>query len=275
VTSALFDALLAAIGEREPVALVTVVAGPSPGAKVLVRPSEFLGSLGNELLDRIAIDDARAMLLQGATGIRHYGPEGEDCGDTLEVFVQSFAPPPSMLVFGAADFSRATVRIGKYLGYRVTVCDARATFATRKRFPEADEVVVRWPHDFLAEARIDQRTALCVLTHDPKFDVPLLTAAVKTPAGYIGAMGSRRTHADRTRRMKADGVGEEDLRRIRGPIGLDIGARTPEEVAVAIAAEIIALRHGRWAVPLSERSGPIHDHLSPDRAGERPPALEA
>ena len=261
MTTPILEALLAAISKHEPMALVTVVAGPSPRAKALVTPSGFLGSLGNDALDRVAIGDARAMLVHGTTGVRHYGPEGEERGDALEVFVQSFAPPPSMYVFGATDFSRATVRIGKFLGYHVTVCDARATFATRKRFPEADEVIVRWPHEFLAEARVDERTAVCVLTHDPKFDVPLLAAAVKTPAGYIGAMGSRRTHGDRIRRMQAEGVGEDDLRRIRGPIGLDIGARTPEEVAVAIAAEIIALRYGKGAVSLSERCGPIHGQL--------------
>jgi len=205
------------------------------------------------------IGDARAMLMHGSTATRHFGEHGEQREDTLEVFIQSFAPRPRMYVFGAIDFSRATVRIGKLLGYHVTVCDARATFATRKRFPEADEVVVRWPHEFLAEAPVDERTALCVLTHDPKFDVPLLMAAVKTRAGYVGAMGSRRTHADRIRRLEAEGVGADDVRRIRGPIGLDIGARTPEEVAVAIAAEIIALRYGKPAVALTDRGGPVHD----------------
>jgi xanthine dehydrogenase accessory factor len=269
VTATILEALLSAIREREPVALVTVVEGPSSGAKALVTPSSVLGSFGNDALDRATVGDARAMLVNGTTGIRHYGPEGEERGDALEVFVQSFAPPPRMYVFGAIDFSRATVRIGKLLGYHVTLCDARATFATRKRFPEADEIVVRWPHEFLAEAPVDERTALCVLTHDPKFDVPLLMAAVRTPAAYIGAMGSRRTHGNRIRRLQAEGVGADDVRRIRGPIGLDIGARTPEEVAVAIAAEIIALRYRKRAVSLSERSGPIHGQRYGGRDLER------
>jgi xanthine dehydrogenase accessory factor len=202
------------------------------------------------------------MLAQGASGTRHYGRRGEERGDEVEVFIQSFAPPPRMYVFGAIDFSRSTVRVGKLLGYHVTVVDARETFATAKRFPEADEVVVAWPHEFLAAAPVDERTVLCILTHDPKFDVPVLVAAVRTRAAYIGAMGSRRTHTDRMRRLRQEGVGERDLERIRGPIGLDIGARTPEEVAVAIAAEIIALRYGMEAPSLSQRSGPVHPLLS-------------
>ena len=258
MTTPLLADLLAAIREGAPVALATVVAGPGLGSKAMITPGSALGTLGDDGLDRALIGDARSMLAQGTTGSRHYGPRGEQREGDVEVFVQSFAPPPRMYVFGAIDFSRATVRVGKLLGYHVTVCDARATFATRKRFPEADEVVVRWPHEFLAEAAVDKRTVLCVLTHDPKFDVPLLLEAVKTPAAYIGAMGSRRTHTDRVQRLRALGLSEEQLGRIRGPIGLDIGARTPEEVAVAIAAEIIALRYGRRALALSERSGPVH-----------------
>jgi xanthine dehydrogenase accessory factor len=263
VTASILETLLAAVRAGEPVALVTVVDGPGVGAKALVTPTDVLGSVGNDALDRAVSGDARAMLMHGSTGTRHFGPQGEQRDDALEVFVQSFAPPPRMYVFGAIDFSRATVRVGKLLGYHVTVCDARATFATRKRFPEADKVVVRWPHEFLVDAPVDERTALCVLTHDPKFDVPLLMAAVKTPAAYVGAMGSRRTHAHRMHRLEAEGLGADELRRIRGPIGLDIGARTPEEVAVAIAAEIIALRYGRRALALSDRSGPVHGELAP------------
>jgi xanthine dehydrogenase accessory factor len=266
VTASILPALLAAVRKGDPVALVTVIGGRGTGAKALVTPSDVLGSLGNDSLDRAVTGDARAMLVHGITATRHCGEHGEQRDDSLELFIQSFAPPPRMYVFGAIDFSRATVRIGKLLGYHVTVCDARATFATRKRFPEADEVAVRWPHEFLVDAPVDERTALCVLTHDPKFDVPLLIAALKTPAGYVGAMGSRRTHRDRMRRLEAEGVGADALRRIRGPIGLDIGARTPEEVAVAIAAEIIALRYGRRALALSDRSGPVHREIPPARS---------
>jgi xanthine dehydrogenase accessory factor len=178
--------------------------------------------------------------------------------EDVAVFIQSFAPPPKMYVFGAIDFASAVARIGKFLGYRVIVCDARAVFATRDRFPSADEVVVAWPDEFLETAEVDARSVICVLTHDPKFDVPVLKAALETPAGYIGAMGSRRTHNNRTARLKEEGVTDEQLGRVSSPIGLDIGSRTPEETAVAIAAEIIALHTGHSGGRLSERSGPIH-----------------
>ena len=171
-----------------------------------------------------------------------------------------------MYVFGAIDFASAVARIGKFMGYRVTVCDARAVFATRERFPSADEVVVAWPDEFLKTAEVDKRTVICVLTHDPKFDVPVLTAALATEAGYIGAMGSRRTHDNRTARLKEEGATDEDLSRISSPIGLDIGARTPEETAVAIAGEIIALRTGHSGGRLAERSGAIH---APQQEGDR------
>ena len=153
-------------------------------------------------------------------------------------------------------------RTGKFLGYHVTVCDARGVFATRLRFPEADEVVVNWPHRFLAEAveqgLVDRRTALCVLTHDPKFDIPLLEVALRTDAGYIGAMGSRRTHDERLSRLRAVGVTESELARLSSPIGLDLGARTPEETAISIAAEIIATRSSASGRPLSSTKGRIH-----------------
>jgi xanthine dehydrogenase accessory factor len=262
VTATILETLLEAIRLDQPAALLTEVQGPAPGAKSLVTPALTMGSLGDRALDRAATGDALSMLVQGATGIRHYGTHGEERGDAVEVFVQSFAPPPRMYVFGAIDFSRATVRMGKLLGYKVTVCDARSAFATRARFPEADELVVMWPHEFLATAAVDERTVLCVLTHDPKFDVPLLKAAVKTPAAYIGAMGSRQTHRDRIQRLQAAGATTSELARISGPIGLDIGARTPEEVAVAIGAEIVALRYGRPAPSLSRRSGPIHEQAA-------------
>jgi xanthine dehydrogenase accessory factor len=164
-------------------------------------------------------------------------------------------------VFGAVDFTGALVRIGKVLGFRVTVCDAREVFATRARFPEADEVVVDWPDRYLARsgASLTVRDAVCVLTHDAKFDVPALVAALATDAGYIGAMGSRRTHAERVARLGDAGVGPDGLARIHAPIGLDLGARTPEETAVSICAEIIARRTGRAdARPLRDTAGPIH-----------------
>ncbi|MBA9006569.1 MULTISPECIES: XdhC family protein [Thermomonospora] len=259
-----FGEVAAAIEAREPVAVATVVAGPGAiGARRVVRPDGATGSLAPgephaARLDAAVDDDARGMLAQGLTGLRRYGPEGQRRRDELAVFVQSFAPPPRLLVFGAIDFAAAVARIGKFLGYHVTVCDARPVFATAKRFPEADEVVVKWPHKFLRETPVDERTAICVLTHDPKFDVPLLEVALRTPAGYIGAMGSRRTHDDRTARLREAGLTDAELARLRSPIGLDLGARTPEETAVSIAAELIQLRWGGTGRPLTETTGRIH-----------------
>ena len=247
-----------ALATQSPVAMATVVEGPNVGGKLLVTPEDHVGTAGNEDLDRAVVEAARGMLEGGRTGMRHYGPRGQRRMEDVAVFIQSFAPPPRMYVFGAIDFASAVARIGKFMGYRVTVCDARPVFATRERFPTADEVVVAWPDEFLKTAEVDARTVICVLTHDPKFDVPVLQAALKTPAGYIGAMGSRRTHNNRAARLKEEGVTEGELARISSPIGLDIGARTPEETAVAIVAEIIALRTGHSGGRLSERSGPIH-----------------
>lgn len=248
-----------AIERHEPVAVATVVAGPGRiGARRVVWPDRACGSLGLERLDAAIDDDARGMLAQGLTGERHYGAQGERRLDELTVFVQSFAPPPRMLVFGAIDFAAAVARIGKFLGYHVTVCDARPVFATSKRFPDADEVVVKWPHQYLTETEVDARTAICVLTHDPKFDVPLLEVALRTDAGYIGAMGSRRTHEDRLARLREAGLTDAELSRLRSPIGLDLGARTPEETAVSIAAELIQLRWGGSGRPLTRTEGRIH-----------------
>ena len=260
-------AIAAAVERGEPVAVATVISGPGKiGARRVIwgdttRPST--GGLGSgERLDSAVDDDVRGMLAQGLTGTRRYGEHGERRGDELAVFVNSFAPPPRLYVFGAIDFAAAVARAGKFLGYHVTVCDARPVFATRSRFPDADEVVVDWPHRFLAGAEVDARTVICVLTHDPKFDVPVLEVALRTPAGYIGAMGSRRTHEDRLDRLRAVGVTEEELSRLRSPIGLDLGARTPEETAVSIAAELIQLRWGGTGQALTDTEGRIHHQLA-------------
>ncbi|RVX39485.1 xanthine dehydrogenase accessory factor [Nonomuraea polychroma] len=255
--------IAASVDAHEPVAVATVVSGPGHvGARRVIWPDRSSGTLGLERLDDAVDDDARGMLAQGLTGIRHYGGQGERRLDDLAVFVNSFAPPPRMLVFGAIDFAAAVARVGKFLGYHVTVCDARPIFATSKRFPEADEVVVKWPHDYLASVQVDERTVICVLTHDPKFDVPLLEVALRTDAGYVGAMGSRRTHEDRLDRLRESGLTDEELARLRSPIGLDLGARTPEETAVSIAAELIQLRWGGTGRPLSTTKGRIH-HEAP------------
>jgi xanthine dehydrogenase accessory factor len=260
--------ICAAVERGQPVAVATVIAGPGQvGARRIVWAADAAragddgghsGTLGSARLDAAVDNDVRGMLAQGLTGIRRYGEQGERRGDALSVFVNSFAPPPRMLVFGAIDFAAAVARVGKFLGYHVTVCDARKVFATASRFPDADEVVVDWPHRFLAGQEVDARTVICVLTHDPKFDVPLLEVALRTPAGYIGAMGSRRTHDDRLARLREVGLTEEELGHLRSPIGLDLGARTPEETAVSIAAELIQLRWGGTGQALTETEGRIH-----------------
>ncbi len=268
-----------AVRAGEPVAVATVIEGPGKiGARRVIWPAESepdasepdasepvrgvaiaTGTLGSgDRLDQAVDDDARGMLAQGLTGVRHYGADGERRMDELSVFVQSFAPPPRMLVFGAIDFAAAVARIGKFLGYRVTVCDARPVFATTARFPDADEVITDWPHRYLSGVTTDERTVICVLTHDPKFDVPVLEVALRAPAAYIGAMGSRRTHEDRLDRLREAGMSEPELARLRSPVGLDLGARTPEETAVAIAAELIQLRWGGSGQPLTSTAGRIH-----------------
>ncbi len=252
-----------AVERGDPVAVATVIAGPGQvGARRVIWGNVAAGASGTlgagDRLDSAVDDDARGMLAQGVTGVRRYGALGERRGDDLSVFVNSFAPPPRMLVFGAIDFAAAVARTGKFLGYHVTVCDARKVFATASRFPDADEVIVDWPHRFLARTEVDARTVICVLTHDPKFDVPLLEVALRTPAGYIGAMGSRRTHDDRLARLRETGLTDDELARLRSPIGLDLGARTPEETAVSIAAELIQLRWGGTGRPLTATEGRIH-----------------
>jgi xanthine dehydrogenase accessory factor len=263
--SRLFETLASSIRAEAPVALVEIVEGPEEmlGAKLLIRPGpplEVEGTLGDPDLDRVVTRDALGELSSGLTATRHYGLHGEARARDLSVFVESFAPPPRMVIFGAVDFTAALAKVAKILGYRVTVCDARPVFATKARFPMADEVVVSWPDRHLAEVGhlLGPRDAVCVLTHDPKFDVPAIVSALETRVGYLGAMGSRRTTDERVERLKEAGVDGEGLARVMGPIGLDIGARTPEETAVSICAEIIALRTGRGAPSLRDRPGPIH-----------------
>ncbi|WP_328382357.1 XdhC family protein [Micromonospora zamorensis] len=247
------DEVLAAISDGRPVATASV-----ENAQLVIWPDRIAGSLGAPDLDDAAARQARGMLALGATGTIHLGRRGEQRGDDVAVFVQSYVPPPRMIIFGAIDFAAAMARIGRFLGYHVTVCDARPVFATRARFPDADDLVVQWPHAYLESTTVDDRTVLCVLTHDPKFDVPLLQVALRTPARYIGAMGSRRAHDDRMRRLREAGVSEAALARLCSPIGLDLGARTPEETAVAIAAEITAQAWGGSGRPLSDLATPIH-----------------
>jgi len=261
------------IGENRPVAVATVIGHPDArwvGRRVVVRPdpnSPVAGSLGSARADAAVADDARGLLAVGRSEVLKYGPDGQRLGDGMEVFVSSYAPRPRMLVFGAIDFAAALAQQGSFLGYRVTVCDAREVFATPVRFPTADHVVVDWPHRYLAAqaqaGAVDESTVICVLTHDPKFDVPVLEVALRLGVGYVGAMGSRRTHDDRINRLRAAGLTDAELGRLSSPIGLDLGARTPEETAVSIAADIIAKRWGGGGRPLTETGGRIH-HDAPD-----------
>jgi xanthine dehydrogenase accessory factor len=255
----IFDKLAEALRADRPVALVTRLDGPRAGAKLLVFDDDVSGDLGTPGLNFAGAREARALLAAGQTAIRTFGEDGEPVGVEVRLFINAHAPKPAMYVFGAIDFSRAMARIGKYLGYRVTVIDARPVFATKARVPDADEVVVAWPDDFLEKAPVDKRTALVILTHDVKFDIPLLRVALRTDAGFIGAMGSRRTHANRVEELRRLGISEDDLARISAPVGLDIGARTPEETAISIAAEIIALREQRGGGRLSEGTLPVHN----------------
>jgi xanthine dehydrogenase accessory factor len=259
---AIVTALQQALTADQPVVLATVTSGPEQGAKVLLRPdAPPVGGLADEALQERLIRDAAGDLVAGTTRVRHYGTHGETLGETVTVFIESFVPAPHLVIFGAIDFTAALVRVADVLGFRVTVCDARSAFATRARFPRADDVVAEWPQRHLDRvgATLTNRDAICVLTHDPKFDVPAIVAALATDVGYIGVMGSRRTHDDRTARLLAAGVPAADLTRLRSPIGLDLGARTPEETAISICAEIIATRAGRAEIrPLSETTGPIH-----------------
>ncbi|SNY78182.1 xanthine dehydrogenase accessory factor [Nocardia amikacinitolerans] len=258
--------IAADIAEDRPVAVSTVIEHPDAsriGRRLLIRPDTAHGTLGSARADDAVIDDGRGLLAAGRNEVLTYGPDGQRRGEGMAVFVASYAPQPRMLVFGAIDFAAAVAKQGSFLGYRVTVCDARPVFATSARFPTADEVVVDWPHRYLAAqiaaGAIDSRTVVCVLTHDPKFDVPLLEVALRAPEiGYVGAMGSRRTHDERMARLRRAGLTDEQLARLASPIGLDLGGRTPEETAVSIAAEIIARRWGGHGRSLTDTGGRIH-----------------
>lgn len=268
----LYDELHQRLDEGAPVILATVtraIAEPGVvtrvGAELLAQPDgRVLGTLGEPELDRVVTRDALATLERGVTAIRHYGPRGEARRDDVEVFLESFIAPARLIIFGAVDFSRALAEVAKVLGFYVTVCDARPVFATTVRFPLADEVVVDWPDRYLERVgpSLGARDAICVLTHDAKFDDPAVLGALSTKVGYLGAMGSRRTHQQRWDRLLEAGATEAALReRLMSPIGLDVGARTPEETAVSICAEIIAVRSGRAThamSPLRDGSGPIH-----------------
>ncbi|WP_203338510.1 XdhC family protein [Nocardioides limicola] len=266
--------IAADIEAGRPVAVAVVVEHPDHlGRRMIIRPQGSSGSLGSPRIDAAVGDDARGLLEAGHHATLEYGVDGQRRGEGMRVFVWAHQPRPRLLVFGAIDFAAAVARVGGFLGHRVTVCDARPVFATASRFPDADEVVVDWPHRYLAAeheaGRIDSRTVVTVLTHDPKFDVPVLELALRMPElAYVGAMGSRRTHLDRLARLREAGLDGTELARLHSPIGLDLGARTPEETAVSIAAEIIAARWGGSGEPLAVTEGRIHRDAAAPRHGD-------
>ncbi|MGV9633065.1 XdhC family protein [Nocardia rhamnosiphila] len=253
------------IAAHRAVAVATLIEHPERcpvGRRVVVRSASVTGSIGPPLVDEVIAEDARRLLAAAQNGVLSYGLDGRRPGDDIRVFVASYAPQPRMLVFGATSFAAALARQASFIGYRVTVCDARPVFATRARFPDAHEVVVDWPHRYLAAevaaGALDDRSVICVLTHDPKFDVPLLKVALRQPVAYVGAMGSRRTHEDRFARLRRAGLSDTELGRLTSPLGLDLGARTPEETAVSIVAEILARQRLGTGRSLSMSEGPIH-----------------
>ncbi|WP_227983366.1 XdhC family protein [Nocardia spumae] len=259
------------IAADRPTAVATVIAAPESGGlgrRLVVTPDSVTGSLGSAGVDGVVAGRIRGLLDAHHSGVIRCGGDGLCQDSGMEVFVGSYGPRARMVIFGAIDFAAALAHQGALLGYRVTVCDARPRFTTADRFPAADEVVVDWPHRYLAgqarQGALDARTVICVLTHDPKFDVPVLRVALRLRGGgYVGAMGSRRTHADRLRRLRAAGLTDTELGRLRGPIGLDLGARTPQETAVSIAAEIIAGNRGGGGRRLADIEGRIHhDRIS-------------
>ena len=264
-----FAAALSAAGEGRPSALATVLDGPQAGQALAIVEDAAVGTLGGpELLDRSVEREARGALAQGISTLRRFGADGRQTGSDVRVWVESYAPPARLVILGAIDYSVALARAARLLGFRTTICDARGPFISSARFSEVAKVVVEWPHTYLASQRLTERDAVLVFTHDPKFDEPALREALAGGAGYVGAMGSRRTQRDRRARLLELGVSEEALARLAAPCGLDIGARRPEETAVSILGEIIARRTGRRGDLLADTSGPIR--------GERPtPAAPA
>ena len=256
---ALHEHLKLALARREPVAVATVVRGAPLGAKLLVLPVGTEGSLGSLALDAQAAADARGLLREARSETRPYARPG--LAESVEVFLETFPPPPTLLIFGAVHVAQALTRFAKVLGFDVVVTDARAKLATPERFPDADRIIRAWPDEALQELTIAANTYVAILSHDPKFDEPALLGALETAAAYIGAVGSRSTNRDRRRRLLDAGVSPAQLARVRGPIGLDLGADTPEEMAISILAEIIAVRHDRAGGPLTEATGPIRGRV--------------
>jgi xanthine dehydrogenase accessory factor len=253
--------------------LVTRLGGSDPGRMMAVLDDATLGRLGSDAFRRRVAKDTQALLARGLSTIRRYGSDGSQLGRDVEVFVQSFARPRRMIIVGAVDFSAALAPLAAELGFAVTICDRREPFLASSRFGRAAEVAVEWPHEYLERQVLDESDVVLVFTHDPKFDEPALIAALASGAGFIGALGSRKTDADRRQRLVNAGVSADDLDRIVCPCGLDIGPATPSETAVAVLAELIVLRSGRKALRLVDTQGPIRSQATSaglyPRGGER------
>ena len=253
------DAVARAREAGEPAALATLLDGDGAGAKLGILGDRVVGSLGvTELLDRSVERDARGQLDEGLSRVRRYGAGGEVMGSEVAVYIQAFETQPRMVIFGAIDFSAEMAKLAAEVGYQVTICDARRPFADSPRFSRVAEVVVDWPDRYLESQELGPRDVVLVFTHDAKFDEPALISSLATDAGYIGALGSRRTQERRLQRLRDAGLDEPSTARIHAPCGLDIGARTPVETAVSILAEVIAVRTGRRAESLRDTTGPIH-----------------
>jgi xanthine dehydrogenase accessory factor len=275
-----------AAGKPYALASVVGVEGSAPldvGASLAVaEDGRVEGGVSGGCVDAEIYALCQEVLGSGGVVLRHFESDPDDpfapslvCGGALDIEIRRVDPDsvtdttmehesadgderPRMLIFGGVQFAAALVRVGALLGYRVTVCDARPAFTTPERFPDADEVVVAWPHEYLAGTGVRPDTVICVLTHDARYDVPVLAVALRTPAEYVGAIGSRRTCAERVERLRAAGVTDREMARLRSPIGLDLGGRSPEQTALAIGAEIVALAHGGSGRPLRDTGGPLH-----------------
>ena len=258
-----------AVRAGRPAALATLLDGPGAGSKLAILADATVGGLGvAERLDSAVAREARGYMDEGVSRTRRYGRGGEVMGSELAVYVQAFASRPELVIYGAIDYSVALARLARELGYRVTIADARAAFARGRRFSDVADVVVDWPDRDLAARELGPRDVVLVFTHDPKFDQPALVGALRSGAGYVGALGSRRTQAERVRRLREAGLDEAELARLHAPCGLDLGARTPEETAVSILAEVVAARTGRAGASLSRTIGPIHAESETTEPGD-------
>jgi xanthine dehydrogenase accessory factor len=255
-------AALEAVIEERPAAVATLLDGEHAGRKLFVDAESHVGSLGGpSLLEQNVEREARGQIQQGRSTIRTFGEDGASLGTGLRVHVTAYAERPRMVIFGAIDFSAALASLAKGIGYRVTIADPRKAFLSSARFTSNSDAIAKWPDEALEGMTLGPRDAVLVFSHDPKLDVPALTAAFRTQAGYIGALGSRKTTADREVRLREAGVSDEDIARVYAPCGLDIGAATVEETAIAVLGEIIASHSGRTGVPLREAEGSIRrDH---------------